>query len=56
MQLGSKMAAGDYVLQVIVTDNLAKDKYRVATQSMDFELQKMEMRDGHCAAPLSERE
>jgi hypothetical protein len=26
------------VLQVIVTDKLAKEKYRVATQSMDFEV------------------
>jgi VWFA-related protein len=38
LQLGSKMQAGDYVLQVIVTDALAKDKYRVATQAMDFEV------------------
>jgi VWFA-related protein len=39
MQLGGKIATGDYVLQVIVTDKLAKEKYRVATQSMDFEIQ-----------------
>jgi hypothetical protein len=39
MQLGGKIAPGDYVLQVIVTDKLAKEKYRVATQSMDFEIQ-----------------
>jgi VWFA-related protein len=38
MQLGDKIATGDYVLQVIVTDKLAKEKYRVATQSMDFEV------------------
>ena len=38
MQLGDKIAAGDYVLQVIVTDKLAKDKYKTATQSMDFEI------------------
>jgi VWFA-related protein len=38
MQLGDKIAPGDYVLQVIVTDKLAKEKYRVATQSMDFEV------------------
>jgi VWFA-related protein len=38
MQLGSRVAAGDYVLQVIVTDKLAKEKYQVATQSMDFEI------------------
>jgi VWFA-related protein len=39
MQLGGKIATGDYVLQVIVTDKLAKEKYRVATQAMDFEIQ-----------------
>jgi hypothetical protein len=37
MQLG-QVAPGDYVLQVIVTDKLAKDKYRMAAQSMDFEI------------------
>jgi hypothetical protein len=39
LKLGDKIAPGDYVLQVIVTDKLAKEKYRVATQSMDFEIQ-----------------
>jgi hypothetical protein len=39
LQLGSKMLAGDYVLQVIVTDNLSRDKSRIATQAMDFEVQ-----------------
>jgi hypothetical protein len=38
MQLG-KIAPGEYVLQVIVTDKLAKDKYKVAAQSMDFQIQ-----------------
>lgn len=38
MQLGQKITPGDYVLQVIVTDKLAKEKYQVATQSMDFEI------------------
>jgi VWFA-related protein len=38
MQLGGKITPGDYVLQVIVTDKLAKEKYRIATQSMDFEI------------------
>ena len=38
MQLGDKITPGDYVLQVIVTDKLAKEKYRVATGSMDFEV------------------
>jgi hypothetical protein len=33
---------GDYVLQVIVTDKLAKDKYRVAAQSIDFEIRQGE--------------
>jgi hypothetical protein len=39
MQLGAKISPGDYVLQVVVTDKLAKEKYRVATQAMDFEIQ-----------------
>lgn len=39
MKLGDRIAPGDYVLQVIVTDKLAKEKFRVATQSMDFEVQ-----------------
>jgi hypothetical protein len=38
LQLGSKMESGDYVLQVVVTDNLAKDKGRVATSATDFEV------------------
>ena len=38
MQLGDKITPGDYVLQVIVTDKLAKGKYAMATQSMDFEV------------------
>jgi hypothetical protein len=38
MQLGEKITPGDYVLQVVVTDKLAKEKYRMATQSMDFEI------------------
>jgi VWFA-related protein len=38
LQLGSKMQQGDYVLQVIVTDGLAHDKYKIATQAMDFEV------------------
>jgi hypothetical protein len=33
------MKPGDYVLQVIVTDKMAKEKNQVATQSMDFEVQ-----------------
>lgn len=38
LQLGSRMEPGDYVLQVIVTDGLAHDKYKIATQAMDFEV------------------
>jgi VWFA-related protein len=37
MQLGSAVP-GYYALQVIVTDKLAKEKYRIAAQSMDFEV------------------
>jgi hypothetical protein len=39
MRLGPQISAGDYVLQVTVTDKLAKDKYRQATQWVDFEIQ-----------------
>ncbi len=38
MQLGKEMEPGEYVLQVIVTDPLAKEKYRIATQWIDFEI------------------
>ncbi|HEX8921331.1 MAG TPA: VWA domain-containing protein [Pyrinomonadaceae bacterium] len=38
LQLGSDMIPGEYVLQIIVTDPLAKEKYRTATQWMDFEI------------------
>lgn len=34
------MEPGDYVLQIIITDKQAKDKYRSATQWMDFEIVK----------------
>jgi len=39
MKLGGKIAPGEYVLQVIVTDKLAKEKYRTTSQWMDFEVQ-----------------
>lgn len=39
LKLGAQIAPGDYVLQVTVTDKLAKEKYRTATQWMDFEVQ-----------------
>jgi hypothetical protein len=40
VRLGSEMAPGEYVLQIIVTDILAKEKRRVATQWIDFEIVK----------------
>jgi VWFA-related protein len=40
IQLGSVMVPGEYVLQIIVTDTLGKDKQRVATQWVDFEVVK----------------
>ena len=40
VQLGTQMDPGEYVLQVIVTDQLRKDKYRVASQWIDFEIVK----------------
>ncbi len=38
LRLGS-VPPGHYALQLIVTDKLAKEKYRIAAQSMDFEVQ-----------------
>jgi len=42
LQVGKEMTPGDYVLQVVVTDNLikekSKDKRRTATQWIDFEV------------------
>jgi VWFA-related protein len=38
LKLGPQIAPGDYVVQVIVTDKLAKERYRTATQWMDFEI------------------
>jgi hypothetical protein len=38
IQLGTTMGPGEYVLQIVVTDLLAKEKYRVVTQWMDFEI------------------
>ena len=38
-QIGGELETGEYVLQVIVTDRLAKDdKYRTATQWIDFDI------------------
>ncbi|HYM77254.1 MAG TPA: VWA domain-containing protein [Candidatus Dormibacteraeota bacterium] len=36
MVLSSKFLPGDYALQVVVTDNLAKKKNAIASQSIDF--------------------
>ncbi len=38
LQLGTDMPPGDYVLQVIVTDLLAKEKARTTTQWIDFQI------------------
>jgi hypothetical protein len=38
--LGTNLAPGDYVLQVIVNDTLRDDKRRTATQWIDFEIVK----------------
>jgi VWFA-related protein len=40
LQLGRNLPPGEYVLQVIVTDALAKEKYRTASQWIDFEIVK----------------
>jgi VWFA-related protein len=39
LALGRDMAPGEYVLQVVVTDRLAKGKANTATQSTDFEVE-----------------
>jgi VWFA-related protein len=38
LNLGTVMQSGDYVLQIVVTDNLAKEKRKIATQFVQFEL------------------
>jgi hypothetical protein len=38
LRLGSKMLPGEYVLQVLATDPLAKDKYRRTSNWIDFEV------------------
>jgi VWFA-related protein len=40
LQLGTNLPLGEYVLQIIVTDTLAKEKRRTATQWIDFEIVK----------------
>jgi len=38
VNLGTEMETGDYVLQVVATDNLAKEKQKIATQFVQFEI------------------
>ena len=38
LRLGTELIPGEYVLQVIVTDQLADEKHRISTQSIDFEI------------------
>lgn len=40
IQLSKDALPGEYILQVVVTDMLAKEKYRTATQWIDFEIVK----------------
>jgi VWFA-related protein len=39
VSLGGTIQSGDYVLQIVVTDNLAKKKRRVAAQFVQFEIE-----------------
>lgn len=38
LQLGSNLEAGEYILQVVVTDELGKEKQKVTQQWIDFEI------------------
>lgn len=38
LSLGTEMVPGDYVMQVLVTDNRAKAKYRTASQFVQFQV------------------
>lgn len=38
LNLGREMQPGDYILQIVVTDNLAKDKRKIAAQFVQFEI------------------
>jgi hypothetical protein len=40
LQLGTQLSPGDYVLQVVVIDELVKGKRRTATQWIDFQIVK----------------
>ena len=39
LKLSEKFPPGDYVVQVVVTDKLANEKYRTVSQWMDFQVQ-----------------
>ncbi len=38
LNLGTEMQLGDYVLQIIITDSLAKEKSKIAAQFVQFEI------------------
>jgi VWFA-related protein len=38
LNFNNQTPAGDYVLQIVVTDNMAKEKRRIATQYLPFEI------------------
>ncbi|MDQ3323543.1 MAG: VWA domain-containing protein [Acidobacteriota bacterium] len=38
LNLGTEMQPGDYVLQIVTTDSLAKQKQKIATQFVQFEI------------------
>jgi hypothetical protein len=40
IKLGNDLAPGDYMLQVIITDTTADKKHQLASQSMDFTIQR----------------
>lgn len=40
MALGKTARPGDHILQIVITDTLAKEKYRTISQWMDFEIEK----------------
>ena len=40
LQLGPEFLPGDYVLQIVVTDNLGKPKQNIISQWIDFEVVK----------------
>jgi len=38
LSLGGEMETGDYILQIVIVDGLAKEKQKIATQFVQFEL------------------